>query len=927
MAVHPIVAVSNKNVWPEEPHGHLIACNAGAPIFADQGDTAWIVEAGKVYLFALNVTPDGQESARLPLFEIGTGELILGMEGPARPRTQPQDRVGLLLVGSQGCKLRQIAYETVTARGPNAAILTWVDRLAGFLGPQDKADPVNTILSDIRDGDLAKGLAALSTRVMSHARHQIGKRDDTARHRMAQRHARETSIEDAALQRAGAVLSDRDVHAGQINSHTTDPMARCFGMVAAMLGVAPVCLSHASLQGGNEARLRGLAAINPVRLRKVLLRDEWYRADNGPLIAFQGDARHPVALLQQGPDTYQLYDGTSGEVCDLTPAKAQTIQAEAFAPYPTATAASQTLGGLVRKALVRNTRELWIVMLMGVLVGLMALATPLITGYLVRDVIPRAEVGRLLEAALGLFMIALGAAAFRLVQAINVLRLESRIDHFLQAALFDRLIMLPAGFFSGYSGGDLADRALAVQKVRTLLSGNMIQALLLGIFSITSFALLFFINWRLALIATVFVGVISAVIAGLTLMQRRAQADIVRNQGALDGLAVQLVSSVGKLRVAAAERRAFSRWLLLLLDQKERERHAQKWANWTATLPAVIPVLSSVVVFVAAAAILQSMAQTAALESLVSTDANASPAATLSTADFLSFNAAFGQFLAAFIGIALALSNLTEVKPLLDRVKPILETRPERIGGFTDPGKLSGAVEFRNVSFSYLDNGPVIVDRLDLSIAPGEFVAIVGASGSGKSTLVRLLIGFETPDAGEVLFDGKALSDLDLGAVRGQIGVVLQAGRINPGSIASNIVGATDASVEDAWAAAERAGLDKEIKAMPMGMHTILVEGAQTLSGGQRQRLMIARALVQKPALLILDEATSALDNRTQAIVTENLKHQNITRIVIAHRLSTVAQADRIIVMDRGQVVQCGTYDTLMAVEGMFRDLAIRQLV
>ncbi|SNR83163.1 NHLP bacteriocin export ABC transporter permease/ATPase subunit [Puniceibacterium sediminis] len=927
MAVRPFIAVSNRDGWPESPAGPLVSCNASAPIFADPGDRAWVVEKGKVYLFALIIAPDGQESARLEVFEIDTGDLIIGMPDILDPDKGRSDQVRLLMVGSLSCQLRQVARDTLIESEQAAAIMAWAERLVGFLGRQENDNPASAALAKIRDGDVATGLATLSEQVMTHASHMIGEREDAARDRMARRGALEISVQDADLQRANAILSNRDAHADQINSRTTDPIARCFGMVAVALGAGEVSLSHPSLKGGFDSRLRALATINAIRLRRVLLRDDWHQADNGPLIAFQGDPRYPVALLLQKTGAYSIYDGSTGDVRRLSPAEAQTLEGEAFALYPTAPSAPQNLGTLLRNALGRNLREFSLVILMGVLVGLLALATPLITGYLVRDVIPRAEVSRLAEAALGLFMIALGAAAFRLVQAINVLRLESRIDHFLQAAVFDRLIMLPAGFFGGYSGGDLADRALAIQKVRTLLSGNMIQALLLGIFSTTSFILLFFINWRLALIATAFVVFLSCMIAGLTVMQRRAQADIVRNQGALDGLTVQLVSSVGKLRTAAAERRAFSRWLVRLLDQKERERHAQKWANWTETLSAVIPVLSSIVVFVSAAMILKSMAQTAALEALVSSDPGAQSPGTLSTADFISFNAAFGQFLAAFIGIALALSNLTEVAPLLNRIKPILEAVPERIGGFTDPGKLSGDVDFRNVSFSYLENGPVIIDRLDLSIRAGEFVAIVGASGSGKSTLVRLLIGFETPGSGEILFDSKALSDLDLGAVRAQIGVVLQAGRINPGSIASNIIGATGAGVEDAWDAAELAGLDKEIKAMPMGMHTVLVDGAQTLSGGQRQRLMIARALLQKPGIVILDEATSALDNRTQAIVTENLKHLNATRIVIAHRLSTIAKADRIVVMDRGQVVQSGTYDDLMATDGLFRDLATRQLV
>jgi ATP-binding cassette subfamily C protein len=232
-----------------------------------------------------------------------------------------------------------------------------------------------------------------------------------------------------------------------------------------------------------------------------------------------------------------------------------------------------------------------------------------------------------------------------------------------------------------------------------------------------------------------------------------------------------------------------------------------------------------------------------------------------------------------------------------------------------------------HVVFRYREDMPLVIKDLSLTILPGQFVAFVGSSGSGKSTLFRLLLGFEKPVSGTIYYDAQDLAGVDVQAVRRQIGVVLQNGRLLSGSIFANIVGAAQLTINDAWEAARLAGFDQDIEQMPMGMHTVVSEGGGGLSGGQRQRLMIARAIVGKPRILLFDEATSALDNQTQAIVSRSLESLNATRIVIAHRLSTVVKADRIFVVDKGEIVQKGTYSDLISQEGAFAELARRQLV
>jgi ATP-binding cassette subfamily C protein len=298
----------------------------------------------------------------------------------------------------------------------------------------------------------------------------------------------------------------------------------------------------------------------------------------------------------------------------------------------------------------------------------------------------------------------------------------------------------------------------------------------------------------------------------------------------------------------------------------------------------------------------------------------------MQTGQFLAFSTSFAQFLGATLALSAALTSTLAVIPLYERAKPILETVPESGEGQHAPGELSGAIDISGVSFRYSADGPEILSDVSINIHAGEFVALVGPSGCGKSTLCRLLLGFERPQAGAIYYDGQDFTGLDKVAVRRQLGVVLQNGRLMAGDVYTNIVGASPLSMDDAWEAARLAGLEEDLRNMPMGMHTVISEGASTISGGQKQRLMVARAIVRKPRILLFDEATSALDNRTQAIVAASIAELKATRIVVAHRLSTVVGADRIFFIEGGRVVETGTYEELMQLNGRFTALAERQL-
>jgi ABC-type bacteriocin/lantibiotic exporter with double-glycine peptidase domain len=372
---------------------------------------------------------------------------------------------------------------------------------------------------------------------------------------------------------------------------------------------------------------------------------------------------------------------------------------------------------------------------------------------------------------------------------------------------------------------------------------------------------------------------------------------------------LEFIGNIARLRISGAEQRAFAAWAQEFAAQKQLSVRAQKVSNGLAIFNSAFPIVSMAILFAYAAQMMGHPLLKA-----------------LTTGTFLAFIAAFTQFQSAILGLSSAVESAIGVVPLYERARPILEASPEFSKESKQPGELSGSIEVNHVNFRYHTETPLVLKDISFAVRPGQFVALVGPSGSGKSSLLRLLLGFERPEAGVIYYDGQDLAKLDAQATRRQIGVVLQSARLSSGTVFDNIVGSGPFTIDDAWEAVRSAGLEQDIREMPMGMHTVVSEGGGNISGGQRQRLLIARAMVKKPRIFLFDEATSALDNRTQAIVSHSLESFSATRIVIAHRLSTVVHADRILVVEAGVVVQSGSYDELTGQEGLFRELAKRQL-
>ncbi|GJD52730.1 Vitamin B12 import ATP-binding protein BtuD [Methylobacterium crusticola] len=649
-----------------------------------------------------------------------------------------------------------------------------------------------------------------------------------------------------------------------------------------------------------------IARASHLRVRRVLLRGTWWREDSGPLLAWWGEAGIPVALLRERR-TYVMTHPVTGERRRVDAALAAEIAPEASTFFPTLPGRALTLRDLVAFAVRRGRGNVLGIALPAVMMGLITLILPLITQVLVASAIPRSELDQVTVCALALAVAALAGSAAQVVESLAMLRLEGLIDWTLQAAMIDRLLRLRASLFRDHTVGDLVDRVMGVDAVRRALTGRVLRSLLAGVFCWFSIVLMLVYDARLALVAVGLALLRGLLIVGASGLRLLHESRHFNGQGRVQGFVLQLFAGIGKLRVADATVRALAVWSKLFAGQKAHFIAAQRVGNRLSVIESAFPTLATLTIFASAGA----------LDSTLTQDLGA----------FLAFFAAFGQAMASIGTFASGLSEALVAIPHLARLQPLLSAEAEIADDRKPPGELSGAIELSRVTFRYAPGGAPVLDSVSLKIVPGEYVAVVGPSGSGKSSLFRLLIGFETPESGAVFYDSKALDTLDVSAVRRQLGVVLQNGRLATGSLYDAICGGVQLPLEQAWEAARMAGLEEDIQAMPMGMHTVVAEGVNTLSGGQRQRLLIARAIARRPRILLLDEATSALDNRAQAVVSASLRALNVTRLVIAHRLSTVREADRIVVLVDGRIVQTGTFDELAAAPGIFADFARRQLL
>ncbi|MGW0912752.1 NHLP bacteriocin export ABC transporter permease/ATPase subunit [Streptomyces sp. NPDC002784] len=675
-------------------------------------------------------------------------------------------------------------------------------------------------------------------------------------------------------------------------------------LVAEAAGITLADPAHSGTESDRLDPVERVALASRVRTRAVRLDGRWWRENVGPLVGRRALSGAPVALLWRRGGYVAVHPATGRET-PVEKANAEEFEPRAVMFYRPLPDRALSPLRLLRFCLRGTAGDLTNLLLSGLVTVAIGALVPVATGKVLGQFVPKAQTDLIVQVCLAVLVSSVVAAAFMLLQNLTILRLEGRIEAILQPAVWDRLLRLPTKFFTERSTGELASAAMGVSAIRRLLAGvgpTVAQSVTVGAMNL---GLLLWFSVPMALAAIGMLVVIAAVFLGLGLWQVRWQRRLVVLGNKLNNQAFQTLRGLPKLRVAAAENYAYAAWAAQFARSRELQQKVGRIKNLTAVLGAVYLPLCTLLMFM-----------------LLAGPARGS----MSAAAFLTFNTSVTMLLTSVTQLTGAFVSAVAALPLFEEIKPVLDATPEVRAASTRPGPLTGAIEARRLSFRYSDDGPLVLDDVSFSVRQGEFVAIVGPSGCGKSTLLRLLIGFDRPVSGSVLYDGQDLAALDQSAVRRQCGVVLQHAQPFTGSILDVICGTEPYTPEEAMAAAEMAGLAEDIKRMPMGLHTI-VSGSGAVSGGQRQRLMIAQALIRRPRILFFDEATSALDNETQRTVIESTKALAATRIVIAHRLSTVLDADRVIVMEDGKVAQQGPPAQLLAdTGGRLRELVRRQL-
>ena len=657
-----------------------------------------------------------------------------------------------------------------------------------------------------------------------------------------------------------------------------------------------------SISDTNE-QLEYLMRPYGIMRRTVKLDGKWYKNAAGAMLGTLKESGRVVALLPSGMYGYSYYDYESGKRRKITRRNARLFEQEAIVFYKPFPLKKMSIPSLVKYiAQTFSAADLVMIAAATLALSLLGLIAPMLNKLLFGRVLQSESIRLLVSIAIFSVCVSISTMLVTAVKNTITARIETKLNISVEAATMMRVMSLPADFFKEYSSGELANRASQVGTLCKMLVSTVMSTGLTSLFSLIYISQIF--AYAPALVVPALMIILASVLFSVisSLVQMKHSMRIMELAGKESGMTYSLITGMQKIRLAGAEKRAFARWGNLYAKSASLEYGPPALIELNSVISLAITLIGNIVMY------------GLAVKSGVS------------VADYYAFNTSYGMVSGAFTALAGIALTAAQIKPVLNMVKPFFDAVPEVSDGKQVLTRLSGGIELNNVSFGYSENMPLVIDDLSLKIRPGQYVAIVGKTGCGKSTLMRLLLGFEHPKKGAIYYDGKDLEKIELRSLRRRVGVVMQNGKLFQGDIYSNIViSAPWLTREAAWEAAELAGIAEDIRNMPMGMDTMISEGAGGISGGQRQRLMIARAIAPKPKILMFDEATSALDNITQKKISESLDSLKCTRIVIAHRLSTIKQCDRIIVLDKGKIVEDGKYDELIEQNGFFAELVARQ--
>ena len=648
-----------------------------------------------------------------------------------------------------------------------------------------------------------------------------------------------------------------------------------------------------------EYRMRPFGIKN----RAVILDKGWYHHAVGAMLGTLKEDGSAVALLPGKLSGYVMIHVKSGKKFKLNRKSEQLLDKEAVCFYEPLPQKALGIGDLLKFIMQQlSLSDIVLYLILMAAAAALGLLSPLFTRWLFSDVLESGSLQLLLSLAVFMVCFSISQLCFNVFRGMINSRIGIKQNIAVQAAVMNRIMSLPPSFFKQYSAGELSQRSAYVQSLCSTLFSTVGITGLTSLFSLIYIGQIFVFAPSLVIPSLAITAATLALSLVTTFVQMKITRDKMELSAKTSGITYAMITGIQKIKLAGAEKRTFSRWARQYAEEAQLNYNPPVFLKLNGAITLALSLAGTMILYAAA------------VKNHVS------------IADYYAFNSAYGMVSSAFMAIVSIAATIADIKPTLEMARPIIEAEPEVRGGKENITALRGGIELSHVSFRYDESMPNVIDDLSLKIRPGEYLAIVGATGCGKSTLMRLLLGFEIPQKGSIFFDRKDISKIDPESLRRKMGVVIQDGKLFLGDIYSNIViTAPELTVDQAWEAAEIAAIADDIRAMPMGMNTIICEGQGGISGGQKQRLMIARAVAPKPKILMFDETTSALDNITQKKVSEAIDSLKCTRIVIAHRLSTIQHADRIIFLDGGKIVEEGTYEELLAKKGYFAKLVKRQ--
>ena len=861
------------------------------------------VAKGTAYLFAVEKLKDGFDSARTEIASYKEGDYILCI---------PQSgSVRYVLTGSLDAQIEQAQISDFSGDEGNKTLVKTLSEASALL--RQGLSSTESFSDILKASDREKAVRDFAENLATELRAlRIADMLDESVAATRKIENNEKAFSDALEDIVAAVGGKKSE---KTKTESQFPLVEAACLVAEYNKIKLQEVQGKTYITGND--LVELAKDSNIRLRSVTLKNKWWQEDNGALFAWyvsdfedENAITEPAALIPEKLGGYACVLPQSKKSEPVTEDFARHIVSSAYMFYKPFADSRISLKELVKFVFSaqKMSQDALLFVALGLTSTIVGLLIPFITKIFIDSVIPQAAKSMAGQIAVIAFLCVFSAMAFDFIKTIAITRMESRSDSLLQAAVMDRLLKLPVGFFKDYTSGELSQKIFAISQIRTVVFSVIVSSGMTIVFSLVYLFQLFAYSSYLLGWGLLFCGVSVVLTIIISFFKYKFNKEIISLTEKLSGVLFEFINGVNKLIMTASEKRAFSIWAKLFAKQNVYLKKIDLISMIYLTFTSFFPLVTTLCFY----GIYMSAFENGKIDAL-------------STGSFLAFMASFSAFQNALISSTDAVSNSVQIIPMYAQAKTLLDAVPELHESKPAVSSLKGNIEISHINFRYSPKTPLVLKDISMKISPHEFVAIVGGSGSGKSTLIRILLGFEKPETGTVFFDNHDINSVDVGSVRRNMGVVLQNSTIMQGSIFSNIVGSSDLTIDDAWEAAKMAGLADDIDAMPMGMHTMIPAGGGTLSGGQIQRLIIARAIARKPSILIFDEATSALDNKTQAQVSKSLESLNVTRIVIAHRLSTIINADKIYVLNNGVIEETGTYDELMKKKGFFAKLAERQ--